>query len=190
MSAQKPHLPYTYADYCTLPEDTARRYELLQGELIMVPAPTIRHQRVSRNLEYIFHHYLRSHATGEVFYAPVDLMLGQGVAREVAQPDLVVVSDARRSIVKTGGIEGGPDIVVEILSPGTGARDRGYKLTLYARHGVTEYWIVDPDLPTVEVFTLGVQGYECTARYGARDEIVVSQFPGLTIPLAEVFKGT
>ncbi len=190
MSAQKLHLPYTYEDYCTLPEDTARRYELLQGELIMVPAPTIRHQRVSRNLEFIFHHHLLTHAAGEIFDSPVDLVLGQGVAREVAQPDLVGVSHSRRDIIKTGGIEGGPDIVIEILSPGTEIRDRGYKLTLYARHGVTEYWIVDADLQTLEVFTLGVQGYACMTRYGACDEIVVSHFPSLKISLSEVFGGT
>ena len=190
MSVATPRLPYTYADYCTLPEDMARRYELLQGELSMVPAPTIRHQRVLRNLQYIFHHHLRTRGTGEVFYSPVDLVLGQGAAREVAQPDLMVVSHTRRDIIKAGGIEGAPDLVVEILSPGTGTRDRGYKLTLYARYGVTEYWIVDSDLQTVEVFTVVTQGYACPARYGARDSIIVSLFPGLTIPLAEVFSGT
>ena len=72
MSVATPHLPYTYADYCTLPEDTARRYERLQGELIRVPAPTLRHPRVSRNLEYIFHHHVHTRGTGEVFYSPAN----------------------------------------------------------------------------------------------------------------------
>ena len=178
MSVATPRLPYTYADYCTLPEDTARRYELLQGELIRVPAPTIRHPRVSRNLEYIFHHHVHTRGTGEVFYSPVDWVLGQGAAREVAQPDLVVVSHTRRDIIQTAGIEGAPDLVVEILSPGTGTCDRGYKLTLYARYGVTEYWIVDSDLQTVEVVTLATQGYACTARYGACDSMYCVAFSG------------
>ena len=190
MSAATPRIPYTYADYCTLPEDMARRYELLQGELIKVPAPTLRHQQVSRNLEFIFHRYLQTHEAGEIFDAPVDLVLGQGAAREVTQPDLVVVSHARRDILKRDGIEGAPDLVVEILSPGTATRDRGYKLTLYARSAVPEYWIVDPDLQTVEVFSLSEQGYLCSARHAHDDVIVMPQFPGLMIPLAEVFRGT
>ena len=68
--------------------------------------------------------------------------------------------------------------MIEILSPGTEIRDRGYKLTLYARHGVTEYWIVEADLQTLEVFTLGVQGYACTAGMARDAEGIKRTFPG------------
>jgi len=84
MIATRPAIPYTYDDYRTLPEDMSRRYELLHGELYMVPAPTTQHQRIVRDLGFLLHAFARDHGLGELFYAPVDVILGQGDAREVA----------------------------------------------------------------------------------------------------------
>ncbi len=189
MTAAKPRIPYTYDDYRTLPEDMSRRYELLEGELYMVPAPTTTHQRVSRKLFTVLNGYVSLRGLGEMFFSPIDVILGQGDAREVAQPDIVFIAEARRGIIQLHGIEGPPDLVVEILSPGTQERDRGYKRMMYARHGVGEYWTVDPEARTVEIYAGGAEGQCLRARYGAGDVMTSAVFLGLDIPLREVFEG-
>jgi Uma2 family endonuclease len=183
MTASQSRIPYTYEDYRTLPEDMSRRYELLHGELYMVPAPTTRHQRILGNLYFELRTHAESRKLGEVLLAPVDVILGHGSAREVAQPDMIFIAHARREIVKPHGIEGAPDLVVEVLSPGTAERDRGYKRTLYARHDVREYWIVDPDARTVEVNTPGPDGYTAPTTLSADAVLTSVLFPGLEIPL-------
>jgi Uma2 family endonuclease len=187
MTAAKPRIPYTYDDYRTLPEDMSRRYELLDGDLYMVPAPTTKHQLISSNLHAILREHARRHQLGAVFYAPVDVILGQGDAREVAQPDIVFIAEGRRGIIQLHGIAGPPDLVVEILSPGTQERDRGYKRTMYARHGVGEYWIVDPESRTVEVYAGAPERYDLAARHEVAGILISALFPGLEIPLREVF---
>ena len=106
-------------------------------------------------------------------------------ARKVVQPDLVYVASERREIVKLHGIEGPPDLVVEILSPGT--RDRGYKLKMYARYQVREYWIVDPETRSAALYAFGTQQNIEPKFYTTTDVMTSALFPGLTIPLAEVF---
>jgi Uma2 family endonuclease len=187
MTAARPHVRYTYEDYRTLPEDTSRRYELMDGELYMVPAPTTRHQRVSRELFKIIDRHVAANRLGEVFYSPVDVILGEGDAREVAQPDIIFIAAERGSIVKLHGIEGAPDLVVEILSPGTESRDRGYKMKFYARHGVREYWVVDPDNRLVEIFTPGAEGFVTAARAGSGASCASTVLPDLVIPLEDIF---
>ncbi|MBI2802170.1 MAG: Uma2 family endonuclease [Gammaproteobacteria bacterium] len=187
MTATKPRLPYTYDDYRTLPEDMSRRYELLHGDLYMVPAPTTRHQRVLSRLNSLMLEHVRSRQLGDAFFAPVDVILGQGDAREVVQPDLFFIAAARRDTVKLHGIEGPPDLVVEILSPGTETRDRGYKLKMYARHGVREYWIVDPDARTVDVYSAGPAEYLDPTRYNENDVMTCTLLGELAITLKDVF---
>ena len=187
MTVANPRIPYTYDDYCTLPEDMSRRYELLHGDFYMVPAPTTRHQRILSRLNSLFLAQVNGACLGEVYFSPVDVILGQGNAREVVQPDLVFVARERAGIIKLHGIEGPPDLVVEIVSPGTAERDRGYKLTMYARYGIREYWIVDPDLCVVDVYRAGASGYLSPSRYN-RDEILMcSLLRDLQVSLTEVF---
>jgi Uma2 family endonuclease len=186
MTASRPRIPYTYEDYRTLPEDMSRRYELLHGELYMVPAPTTRHQRISRRLQSALNDHIRANGLGELFYALVDVILGQGTEREVAQPDILFVAHARSEIIKLHGVEGAPDLVVEILSEGTAERDRGYKRTLYARSGVSEYWIVDPDAMTVEVYVKSDEGLAGPTIFPADATLTTTLLPGLAIPLADI----
>jgi len=139
VSEARPFL-LTYEDYRALPDD-GRRYELLEGEIQVAPAPSTRHQLISRNLEFLLHAHARERRLGEVMDAPVDVILDRGT---VVQPDLLFVSSARLGIISERGIEGAPDLAVEILSESTQAIDRGAKRQLYARYGVLHYWIVDP----------------------------------------------
>ncbi|MEK6254789.1 MAG: Uma2 family endonuclease [Gemmatimonadales bacterium] len=142
----------TWQDVQQLPDD-GHRHEAIEGELHVTPAPSIRHQRVSQKLEQELLRLLEEPGHGIVIDAPVGVEFpstGEGV-----QPDIVFVSSARTHIIADAAIRGAPDLVVEILSPRTERRDRGVKRKLYERQGVLEYWIVDLETETVEVWTFG-----------------------------------
>jgi Uma2 family endonuclease len=187
MSVVNPNVRFTYDDYQSLPDSMDGRYELLDGELRMVPAATTRHQAVARNLLVLLYGYARKIHCGIVLAAPIDVVFGAGDQREVAQPDVVYVSQARRHIVTESEIQGAPDLIVEVLSPGTETRDRGYKQRLYARYGVTEYWIVDPVVETVEKYRAVGASFECAERVGADSPFASDLFPDLRIEIREVF---
>jgi Uma2 family endonuclease len=187
MGAPNTRIPFTYEDYKSLPESMDRRYELMDGELLMVPAPTTLHQIVSQNIEFLLLQHVRATGCGRILHAPVDVVLGEGKRRDVVQPDIVFISNARAHIVTKPEVAGAPDLVIEILSPGTEDRDRGYKRTLYERMGVREYWIVDPEGRTVEVFRAGQSGFMAPRHYGANDELAVTVIEGLRLPLSVVF---
>ena len=155
----------TYADYLNTPDDDTY-YELIDGELVMVPPPIVDHQGTSGELHIELGNLMRSTSLGRVFASPIGVYLSE---TEVVQPDLVFVSRERLHIIERAVIRGAPDLVVEILSPSTARRDRIVKREMYARHGVREYWLVDvsaktitqllmregPDFDTVGVFGPG-----------------------------------
>lgn len=182
MTSPNPAIKFTYQDYINTPDD--KRYELIDGELILVPAPRRDHQRVQGNLGSPIHHFVRSNSLGIVYFAPRDVVFSD---TEIVQPDLMFISNERMHIDTEAEVWGGPDLVVEILSPSTAARDRTVKQVLYARNGVNEYWLVDPDAHTIEVLLLGDQGFDPVATYGEGDRLVSPTLPGFNIPLSEVF---
>ena len=138
---------FTYEDYRTAPED--RRYELLDGDLVVAPAPNLKHQRVLLALGMLLGRFVKEAGLGEVLLSPCDVVLSD---TDVVQPDLLFISRGREHLVRNGdNVQGAPDLVVEILSPATADRDRGYKRALYARHGVSEYWLIDPVAETVSL---------------------------------------
>jgi Uma2 family endonuclease len=165
-----------------------RRYELMDGELCMMPAPTTIHQKVSQNIEFLLVQHVRAMHCGQVLHAPVDVVLGEGSRRDVVQPDVIFVASARAAIITPPEIVGAPDLVVEILSPGTEDRDRGYKRTLYERSGVREYWIVNPDEPSIEVYRLSPTGFAAPVRYGPADVLVSAAVPDFRLPVVEAFR--
>ena len=182
MTQPRPRLKFTYQDYRTAPED--RRYELHDGDLLLVPSPVTYHQRILLRLTRILDRFVQSQGIGEVFIAPYDVVLSD---YDVVQPDILFVSNERAHIVTPENIRGGPDLVVEVLSPSTAERDLGYKRTLYARHGVGEYWIVDPGARTVEVLKLEGEEYVRHRLFGQEDDLLSPAMPGLPIQLREVF---
>jgi len=183
----KAAIKFTYEDYKNLPESETQRYELLEGELVMVPSPSFEHQDISGNLEFLLRLFVREHKLGVVLDAPLDVVLGEAGEEHVVQPDILFISKTRKKIIRQEEIRGAPDLVVEILSPYTGQRDRTVKKKLYARYGVKEYWIVDPEEEAIEVWALGRGGYERVALYKKADMLTSSLLPGLKIPLREVF---
>ncbi|MEE8410546.1 MAG: Uma2 family endonuclease [Myxococcota bacterium] len=153
---------WTYDDYRLIPDD-GFRYEVIDGDLIVTPAPSTLHQAISKRLQMALMLQIEQPGHGVVFNAPIDVIF---TSTRTVQPDLLVVATPRRNIVTQRGIEGPPDLIVEIGSPTTESRDRGVKLKLYATEGVREYWIVDPEAHVVEVLALGETGYVTHARHG------------------------
>lgn len=164
---------WTYEDWLRLPDD-GWQYEIIKGVLYMVPAPTPRHQRASGNLELRMKLFVLEHGLGEVFDAPLDVYLpGQETPVE---PDLLFIATERAHLVSERGVEGAPDLVVEVLSPKTWWRDRRVKMPLYEETGVRECWLVDPAARTIEVYVLRDRAYELLDRWGpgeiARSEVL------------------
>ncbi|MYK68903.1 MAG: Uma2 family endonuclease [Gammaproteobacteria bacterium] len=142
----------TWQDVQQMPDD-GNRYEAIEGDIYMTPAPTFRHQRVSLRLGIELNRVLEEPGHGLVVGVPVGVEFP--ATDEGVQPDLLFVSRERFGILADPWITGAPDLVVEILSPTTAARDRGLKRRLYERQGVREYWIVDPDENAVDVWRFG-----------------------------------
>ncbi len=177
-----PRIKFTVKDYMATPDD--QRYQLLDGELIVAPAPTTRHQRISRKLVQVLDEFVTDSRMGEVLYSPTDVFFTEN---DVAQPDILFVSNARSNIITAPNIQGAPDLVVEILSPGTAAYDRGYKRGLYGRHGVLEYWLVDPDANSVEVLALGETGLTTAGTYNQDGVLSSPLLAGLSVDLGPIF---
>lgn len=174
---------WTYEDYAALPDD-GNRYEVIEGELVMAPAPRVDHQRCSFNLGLIIGPHVKSNGLGEVLAAPCDVVLD---ARNVLQPDLIFISRARSEVVTEKNLQGPPDLVVEILSPSSLRRDRIQKLRIYARHGVPHLWLLDAQAQTLEEFVLDGSTYRLTSVCEGNEVFRPAIFPCLEIPLKEVW---
>ena len=183
MSSPPRSIPMTIREYRLHPED-GRRWEIVRGEFVMTPAPSTRHQKVSRKLQYELMTQLEKPGLAEVLNAPVDVVFDE---LNVVQPDLVIVASARSSIIKEPAVEGPPDVLVEILSPSSVDRDRHLKRRLYAHFGVREYWIVDPVRGFLEAYRLESGDYILRERLDRASTLRCPDFPGLEVRLLEVF---
>jgi len=172
-----------YSDLQATPEDR-RRYELLDGRLVVTPSPSPTHQRVSKRLELLLVGYFEGRSAGEVFNAPIDLILGR---HDVLVPDLLVVADPGH--VTRRGVEGPPLLVVEILSPSTRHMDLTLKARRYAELGVRHYWVVDPDARWVQFHRLGGSGaFELVAEAEGGATLAHPDWDGLSLDLAALWR--
>ena len=160
------------------------RYELLDGELILVPSPNTAHQTVSIKLATKMHYFVKERNLGQVFHAPYDVLFTD---TDVVQPDLIFVSNEREHIRTPANIQGAPDLIVEILSPSSSRRDWRDKRELYANHGVKEYWIVDPTNRIVWVMLLRGGALVEQGAYGEGDTVTSSTLEGFSVGLDEIF---
>jgi Uma2 family endonuclease len=175
--------PLTHRDLDDLPEDDHVRYEVIDGELYMAPFPFIPHQQVATALVAILWAYLKQHPVGRVFTSGTKVVLGEPTG---VGPDLVYVARENIGMVRGDGIYGPPDLMVEITSSKPNL-DRVVKYRKYAASGVRQYWIIDPDARTLEVFELRSKRYRKTAALKDSETFTPALFPGLVIPLAELW---
>jgi len=174
---------WTYADLEAMPENqSATRYEIIDGELIVTPAPIPPHEILGIELTYLFVDFVKSRRLGRVFGDHVDYLLSRG---EVVNPDLSFIARDRLHIVGPKAIHGAPDLAVEILSPSTRRLDLVAKRRLYARDGVREYWIVDPRERSVTVLALRGDAFEELPPDSGtvRSEVL----PGFALDVAALF---
>ena len=174
----------TYEDYLLFPEDDDLRHELIEGEHEVTPAPGRWHQHVLRRLNRALDGFVAAHGLGEVYFAPFEVKLSNWSA---VQPDLLFVSRARQEAFTERGIEGPPDLVVEVLSPSTRRRDQTRKLALYEKHGVPEYWILDHERKRVLVYRLRGERYDPPEELVAPAVLRTPLLPALEIALADLF---
>lgn len=177
----------TLAAYLSLPEEQTR-CEFLRGWAVREPAPEELHQRVVGNLYWLLRAHLRRTGSGLVYLAPFDVVLSPDY---VVQPDLVYVRRERAAIV-AGRVEGAPDLAVEVVSRYSARKDRVFRLRLYARLGIGEYWIADPHQPAVEVYTLDTGAsapgaYLLHRRFLPGERLRSPLLPGFRPDVAAVF---
>lgn len=189
MEANRSRTRWTYAEFARLPSEGNTRYEVIDGELAVTPAPTGAHQVVVSNLMWILGTFVREHALGIVLPSPIDVLFGEG---DYVEPDVVFVRTERRHLIGDRGIEGAPDLVIEILSPSTAHRDRGIKLERYRHFRVPEYWIVDLEAASVEVWRLAdrVETPDIVPADGTLRWTPVTGGPTLEMSPSEIVEGT
>ncbi|MCP4216101.1 MAG: Uma2 family endonuclease [bacterium] len=181
---------FTYGDYMTWPEN--ERWELIDGIAFdMTPAPSRRHQDISRNLSFEIQKFLTG-KTCILYIAPFDVRFPDGkepdeYIKTVVQPDISVICDPSK--LDDRGCKGAPDFIAEIVSPATAKKDRKYKLLLYMKHGVKEYWVIHPLENIVMVYQLDDQGqYGRATVYGQTDKIPLALKDGtVEIDMSVVF---
>lgn len=173
---------YTFADYVQLPEGAP--YELIHGDLIMSPSPTPYHQIIQSNLHLALAQFVRAEDRGQVLTAPMDVYLTE---ETTVQPDLIYIAEERLDIIGEQKIEAAPDLIVEILSPSTAYRDLTTKKRLYEKHRVKEYWIVDPEQKTVEVFEHRDGSFMQHARVVEEGTATSKLLGGFTVALSDLF---
>ncbi|MCX6545438.1 MAG: Uma2 family endonuclease [Acidobacteria bacterium] len=182
-SVEAAHSHVTYADLERWPDD-GKQYELYDGEVRVVPAPTFFHQIVLANLLDILQVYRKTHG-GFVLPAPLDIIFREDT---VLQPDVTFLTESTFRLLDVHKpIRSAPDLVIEILSPSTSKWDRIKKYGVYARYGVAEYWIVDPGNETVEIFALRDGAYELAASGQRGGQLMSATLPGLVVELERVF---
>ncbi|MEO5960756.1 MAG: Uma2 family endonuclease [Opitutaceae bacterium] len=175
--------PITRHEYAQIPVG-APNYQLIEGDLVMSPSPTSFHQKILGRLHRLIANYLDDHPIGEIYVAPLDTHLSD---INVYQPDLLFVRKENLSIVEEHGIEGAPDLVVEILSKSSAKYDLGPKRSVYARTGVEELWVIDPPKRALALYRLGDDAETPLATYRAKQKFTSELFPGFKIDLADVF---
>lgn len=178
----------TYDDFVLFPDD-GKRHEIIDGEHYVTPSPNVRHQVLVRRLAYELEHYFRPQPqAGEVFIAPLDVLLSP---YDIVEPDLFVVTGDQAGILTEKNVQGPPALVIEVLSKSTRKRDAQTKRRLFERTGVREYWLVDPELDTVQVLRPSPEGrlarvVELSAEDGG--VLTTPLLPGCEIDVRELFR--
>jgi len=173
---------YTYADYALLPEGAP--YQLIGGKLVMTPAPSTYHQAISTRLLGKFLFFMAEKDLGMIYHAPIDVYFGE---KETYQPDIIFIVKDRFHIIEPDRINGAPDLVIEILSPSTGYYDLKKKARTYAKHGVREYWIADPEDKSIEVYKGQEEKFVLDQRVEEEGKVKSLVLSGLEVEVRDIF---
>ena len=182
-----PGVKLTYDDFLLFPDD-GKRHELIDGEHYVTPSPHTAHQRIVGRLFLALGGYLETHPVGELFLAPFDVVFSQF---DVVEPDLLYITAERRdSVLTTQHVRGTPDLVIEVGSPGTRRCDETIKRRLYERAGVSEYWIVDPELEVMRIYQRQGDGFARARELSRETNDVMTSllFPGFDLSLETIFQ--
>jgi len=174
---------WTSEMYAALPDD-GQRYEVVQGVLLMSPAPETAHQGIIAQIHHHLYERFFAPRLGLVFMAPIDVVLS---SRTTIQPDILVVLKEHVNRVQTKRIVGVPDLVVEVISPSSATYDRLVKYSVYEQVGVSEYWLVNASEQTIEVFALGDGLYQSLGLFQGEQLIQSRLVPGEAVPAAQLF---
>ena len=174
---------WTYEAYAALPDD-GNRYEVIDGILYLMPGPTPRHQTVLSWFVYYLMAHVQVPGLGRVFAAPLDVLLP---GARPAQPDVLVLLNHKLHLISERGVEGPPDLVIEIASAGTRTYDRTTKLAAYARGGVPEVWLAEPADQTLEALTLDGDAYRSLGVFAGAATLPSRVLPGLPVRVEQFF---
>ncbi len=174
-------------DYRKLPEwPLGPLYQLIDGELIMTPAPTFEHQDAVMNIAVPLRQHAQARGLGKVIASPLDVYLSK---HDVVQPDALFISRRRKDRIRKDGVHGAPDLVVEVLSPRRRKLDLGPKRRLYAKHGVVEAWYVDLKERRLLVYRFQESATKPARVLGPGDTLTTDLLPGFSLPVASIFPG-
>ena len=168
-----------------MPEGDTRRFELIDGELFLMPSPTPKHQMIIGQLFGILSDFMESRDVGQVFVSPLDVVLSE---YDVFQPDVLFISKNRSHIIGDLNIQRAPDLVIEVLMPSSEDRDRGIKLKQYLRYGVREYWIIDPQDKTLEVLRASDTEFETVRVYPEGTTATSPVLEGIQVEVEKLFE--
>src|SRR5216683_907710 len=174
---------WTYRDYAAL--DDGKRYEIVNGVLYLIPTPWLLHQTVVGLLAYYLLGYVHSIRSGQGFIDPLDVELAPDV---VLQPDLLVILNAGLEKITETHVIGAPDVVIEVSSPGTIGYERREKQDAYAKGGVSEYWIANPEARTIEVLVLKADEYHSLGIFRGKAILPSRVLPDLPFPVEQFFR--
>lgn len=174
---------WTYDDYAALPND-GHRYEIVNGVLVMAPAPSPEHQSIVGEIFAYLREHIKLAGLGRVLPSPIDMDLGP---KNIYQPDVVVILNAHLDRIAAKKIVGAPDLVVEIASPSTAAHDRLTKFEKYAQAGITAYWIVKPTTHTIEVMILEHSEYRSLGIFSGQATLPSQIVPDLPVHVEQFF---
>lgn len=153
--------------------------ELWDGELVMSPSPSFRHQKIVTRFYKVLDAWVDQHQLGETSIAPLDMVLSE---RRATQPDVVFISNENLGIIQKQ-LRGPADLVAEVISPESRRRDRIDKRDLYEQHGVKEYWLIDPEAETVEILHIEAGAYKLAGRWRPGETARSVLLPGLEVPV-------
>ncbi len=173
---------FTYEDYRHTSDDI--RYEVHDGELIRMLTPNTQHQTIRLGIGIALYRFAEKGKLGTVWPVLLDVVLTD---TDIVQPDIMFISNERSHILTEDNVQGAPDLAIEILSESTADMDKNFKRDLYERHGVKEYWLVDPDARNITILVLGENGYELVGIYGEGQTLTSPTLSGFSLNLNDIF---